>query len=269
MMTSTSSAAGDLLPVSILVGPAIRTVLPTLITNTPQGSFALLTESTDATPRLNSELIVEALPPAGREGRNLADLREQIITLAVKESVQHLLIECDSQTHPMAFASIFLPHGPLSTIARLNRIVLAIDANSLVNSIVHGRPVDGVISPCILADQIESADSIVLIGEPFELARAVAVALKPGANIRQELKSLEGMVSYDFEGTFGRAGWHRLMDAKPGLYRFDQGVGAFMYRARRPFHPERFWDLLQIPFAGIFRAEGFFWLATRLSLIHI
>ncbi|MEX3823569.1 GTP-binding protein, partial [Paraburkholderia sp. BR14262] len=37
----------------------------------------------------------------------------------------------------------------------------------------------------------------------------------------------------------------------------------FVYRARRPFHPERFWALLNQEWKGVLRSKGFFWLATR------
>jgi G3E family GTPase len=57
------------------------------------------------------------------------------------------------------------------------------------------------------------------------------------------------------------------MEEEPGTRRDDQGVTTFMYRARRPFHPEKFWDLIQSPFPDVFRAKGFFWLATRMTMV--
>jgi G3E family GTPase len=57
------------------------------------------------------------------------------------------------------------------------------------------------------------------------------------------------------------------MEEGPGIRRGDEGVTTFVYRARRPFHPDKFWNLLQSPFPGVFRAKGFFWLATRMSVV--
>src|SRR4051812_43266988 len=114
-MTSTNHDLRELLPVSILAGPMVRTALTTLIQNNPDRIFALLTDSTVAFRALEQQLTVEMLPPMGGGGRNLSELRDQIVALASKKSVQHLLIECDSQTHPIAFASQFVPSGPLST----------------------------------------------------------------------------------------------------------------------------------------------------------
>ena len=45
----------------------------------------------------------------------------------------------------------------------------------------------------------------------------------------------------------------------------NQKVTAFSYHARRPFHPDRFSTLLQNGLRGVFRAKGFFWLATRME----
>ena len=43
----------------------------------------------------------------------------------------------------------------------------------------------------------------------------------------------------------------------------EYGISNFVYRARRPFHPGRFWALLNQEWKGVLRSKGFFWLATR------
>src|SRR5690606_15599805 len=40
-------------------------------------------------------------------------------------------------------------------------------------------------------------------------------------------------------------------------------VSSFVYRARRPFHPEKFSDFATRAWPGLIRAKGLFWLATR------
>ncbi|HEV2841119.1 MAG TPA: GTP-binding protein [Chthoniobacterales bacterium] len=244
--------------------------------------FGLLASSNVNSETSHDQLRVEQLIAADGGGYDPGRIRAQISAIAESASVDHLIIECDSKTHPIAFASLFLPDDGdgqrFSQIARLSSILLAVDADALVSSIVQGERVPGVTSPSILADQIECADVVVLSGEPssrsFLLAQAVTLALNPRARIVQrtalekiEPKMLDPRASFDFEAAFTGAGWRMLMDAEPGIQRGDQDVTAFVYRARRPFHPAKFWNLIQGPLPGVFRAKGFFWIATRMGIV--
>jgi G3E family GTPase len=77
---------------------------------------------------------------------------------------------------------------------------------------------------------------------------------------------------FDFEAAANAPGWvasleHRHDDDCDGAHAHGAaeafGIGHFVYRARRPFHPQRFWALLHDEWKGVLRSKGFFWLATR------
>jgi len=280
-MTAEASTKLRLLPVSILAGPSGRPILQDMVAQDRNCRFGLLTNSPVDSQTIREQLMVEELVAASAGGYDPLRIKAQISAIAGTGLVDHLIIECDSRTHPIAFASLFLPDGSadqrFAEIARLSSIVLAIDSETLLSSIVKGNRAQGVTSPCILADQIECADVIVLNGEPadheFILARAVVSALNPSGRVipasRETIapRLFDAERSFDFEAGFAGAGWRKLMEGEPDSGRCDQNVTTFVYRARQPFHPEKFWNLIQTPFPGVFRAKGFFWLATRMSVV--
>jgi len=280
-MTAATPPTSQPLPVSILAGPSARATLQDPLSRNMNCRLGLLTNSPVDSETVPDQLVVDELVAASAGGYDPLRIRAQIAAIAEKALVDHLIIECDSQTHPIAFASLFLPDGSaghrFSEMARLSSIVLAIDSETLLSSIVKGNHAAGVASPCILADQIECADVILLNGEPaehtFMLARSVVSALNPSARVIPKsreatiLELFDAERSFDFEAAFAGAGWRRLMEREPDTRSSDDGVTMFAYRARQPFHPEKFWNLIQTPFPGVFRAKGFFWLATRMSLV--
>lgn len=280
-MTTNTPPQAQLLPVSILAGPSVRELLCDLVPSDRELRFGLLASSRDDLPTTHGQLLVEELVAARGGGYEPGRIRAQVLAISEKALVDHLIIECDSRTHPFAFASLFLPDNgrdqSFSEIARLSSILLAVDPKTLLNSLVHGELAPGVTSPCILADQIECADVVVMNGQSadsdFRLARVIASTLNPRAQILQRarettpLKLLDGATSFDFEAAVVGAGWQKLMEGDPESQRDDEGVTTFVYRARRPLHPEKFWDLIQSPFPGVFRAKGFFWLATRMDMV--
>lgn len=124
----------------------------------------------------------------------------------------------------------------------------------------------------LLAAQIEVANVVVL--DDLERAAPAAVAaiesrvllLNPGARVVRSgrgelgpaaLAELTSLPATDLDETAASAAWVRALRG--------EGPG-FVFRARRPFHPERLWALLHREdglFRAVVRSKGFFWLATR------
>jgi G3E family GTPase len=150
----------------------------------------------------------------------------------------------------------------------------------------------------LLIEQIEFCDVLVvnkadLVDAPaLERLERILARLNPRA---VQLVSRFGEVSlsevidtkrFDFEAAASAPGWLASLEhehehehehdadhahghshghgAHSHVSEADQyGIGSFVYRARRPFHPERLWALLHEQWQGVLRSKGFFWLATR------
>jgi G3E family GTPase len=131
----------------------------------------------------------------------------------------------------------------------------------------------------LLVDQVEFADVIVLNkidrAAPADLDRLTAIlrALNPEAEFvraefgRVPLDRLLNTHQFDFERAAQAPGWLRELRGEHVPESEEYGIRSFVYRARRPFHPERFRDLLEQEWPGVLRSKGFFWLATRMEHI--
>jgi G3E family GTPase len=269
-MTSTPGKDTKLMSVSIAAGPAVTALLDTIGVATKGRPTGLLT-STKADPPKG--LTIFHLPPASDPDRIVNEVR----TIAGKRIVDHLIIECEPDRPPMAYASLFVAAGhvpqTLSDVSQLATTVFAIQSAAFLGAIL-GREKNS-LPTCFIAEQIEFVSDIFLEGGPddhdFDLARSIALALNPRAKVAQlspaeveERRDLRG-TSFDFDSALNGAGWQQLLDTEQSTANLDNRLTVFGYRARRPFHPERFWNLMQQDWQGVFRAKGFFWLATRMD----
>ena len=212
-------------------------------------------------------------------GPDPVEIAKQIREIAEEGAIDHLVIECNPEIPAMAYASIFLPNmpHPLTKVAWLTTTALVISPSDLLDALVDRRAVAHLASPCLLAEQLEFVDHVILDGpqsDPnFKRARAIALTLNPRAEVRHlSQETLERVLedngsSFDFNAGLEGAGWRQLIDAEGLGHSKQDNLTAFAYRARTPFHAARFWALLEKELPGIFRAKGFFWLATRMDLV--
>ena len=129
----------------------------------------------------------------------------------------------------------------------------------------------------LLVDQIEFADVIVLnkieASEPASLdaARKIVRALNPDADLIETsfaqvpFERVLNTGRFDFEKAQQHPIWFKELfgfaDHVPETEEY--GIKSFVYRARRPFHPDKFHQFIQRSWRGVIRAKGHFWLATR------
>ena len=103
------------------------------------------------------------------------------------------------------------------------------------------------------------------------LLKATIHRLNPGARIitsefgRVKSEEILNTGLFDFEEAQNSAGWQKELESEGHTPETEEyGIGSFVFRSQKPFHPERFWNYLNIDYPqNIIRAKGLFWLASR------
>ncbi len=219
------------------------------------------------------------------------DLLKEVRRLAEEGRFDYLLIESTGISEPLPVAATFEFRdelgASLSDIARLDTMVTVVDASTLLKNYSsrdflrdRGETLGGGDERTLvdlLAEQIEFANIIVL--NKIDLIDAGQLA-----SARQIIAALNAEARI-VEARYGEVPLHTVLDTESfnleraqlnplwakELYGFaehipeteEYGISSFVYTARAPFHPTRFYDFIGSPWKGVVRAKGFFWLATR------
>ena len=219
------------------------------------------------------------------------DLLTEVRALAEQGRFDYLLIESTGIAEPLPVAATFDfrdEHGQsLADVARLDTMVTVVDAANLLADYGstdfladRGETAgegDARTIVDLLVEQIEFADVVVLnkVGaatpQALEAARKIITALNPDARLIEAdfanvpLNEVLGTGRFDFAKAETHPLWFKeLHGFKNHIPETEEyGIRSFVYRARRPFHPQRFQAFVDRSWPGVVRAKGFFWLATR------
>lgn len=129
----------------------------------------------------------------------------------------------------------------------------------------------------LLTDQIEFANVIILNKtdlvtlEHLAILKSAIQKLNPAARIIESSYSKiapEAILNtglFDFEEAEQSAGWiEELQKDEHTPETEEYGISSFVFRSKKPFDPERFWQFIQQQFpTSIIRSKGLFWLASR------
>lgn len=219
------------------------------------------------------------------------DLMVEVEKLARENRFDYLLIESTGISEPIPVAQTFAfkdeeNNIDLSQFAYIDAMVTVVDAFNFFNDFGSAEKLadraltddaaDTRTIVNLLTDQIEFADILVLNkvdmvdAETLGILRAALKKLNPGARI---LEARFGQVDpaqllqtglFDFEKAESSAGWIQELQNDHVPETLEYGIGSFVFRDQRPFHPERFWRYISQQFHGnIIRSKGLFWLASR------
>ncbi|CAM3842523.1 zinc metallochaperone GTPase ZigA [Paracidovorax anthurii] len=217
------------------------------------------------------------------------DLLVEVERLAREGRFDQLVIESTGISEPLPVAETFTFKGDdgwsLNEVARLDTMVTVVDAFNFLRDYASHDSLQSrgeslgdddlrtVVD--LLVEQIEFCDVIVLnktdlvSREDLERIHAILRGLNPRARIQATCFSevpLDTVLDtglFDFDQAAKAPGWLRELRGQHTPETLQYGISSFAYRARRPFHPRRFFDLVESEWPGVIRSKGLFWLASR------
>ncbi|WP_335944976.1 zinc metallochaperone GTPase ZigA [Pseudomonas sp. G166] len=219
------------------------------------------------------------------------DLLEAVGQLAREGRFDYLLIESTGISEPLPVAETFTFRDEegrsLADVARLDTMVTVVDG---VNFLVDFQAAESLASrgetlgeedersiTDLLIEQIEFAD-VILISKIDLISRdereeLIAILQRLNAQA-QIIPMVMGQVPlgrildtglFDFERAAQAPGWLQELRGAHVPETEEYGIASTAYRARRPFHPQRFFSFIDRPWTNgkLLRSKGFFWLASK------
>jgi G3E family GTPase len=219
------------------------------------------------------------------------DLLEEVGRLAKDGRFDYLLIESTGISEPLPVAETFTfrdENGQsLADVARLDTMVTVVDGMNFLQDYQAAESLasrgetlgedDERSITDLLIEQVEFADVILISkidlissSERMELM-AILQRLNAQAEIipmvmgQVPLSKILDTGRFDFERASQAPGWLKELRGEHTPETRAYGIASTAYRARRPFHPQRFFDLVNGDWVNgrLLRSKGFFWLASK------
>lgn len=219
------------------------------------------------------------------------DLLQTINQLAEEKRFDYLVIESTGISEPLPVAETFTFEDEngvsLSHVADLDTMVTVVDAVNFLNDFDEAQYLretgeslgeeDERSVADLLIEQVEFADVILIsktdLVEASDIERLTAVLktlntnaqIMPIKNGGVDVDTVLNTGLFDFERAQQAPGWLAEMRGEHIPETEEYGISSFSYLARRPFHPEKFFQFLHNTeqFGKLLRSKGYFWLATR------
>lgn len=219
------------------------------------------------------------------------DLLIEVTKLAQEGRFENLVIESTGISEPLPVAETFTfadENGvSLSDVATLDTMVTVVDAvnflrdyeaaQSLQETGEHLGEEDHRSVSDLLIDQVEFADVILISKtdlaptEEVERLKAILRTLNTHARIisiqngQVDISDVLDTGLFNFERAQQAPGWLKELRGEHVPETEEYGISSFSYQARRPFHPEKFYQFLHSTthFGKLIRSKGYFWLASR------
>ncbi|MCF2846697.1 zinc metallochaperone GTPase ZigA [Pseudoalteromonas sp. ACER1] len=219
------------------------------------------------------------------------DLLIEVRALAQTGQFDYLVIESTGISEPLPVAETFTfadeDGVSLSDVARLDTMVTVVDAVNFLNDFneakflqetnEHLGDEDERSVADLLIDQVEFADVILISktdlisADELESLKAILNSLNTSAELiaiengQVDINTILGTGLFNFEKAQQAPGWLKELRGEHTPETEEYDISSFTYGARRPFHPEKFYNFIHNNQreGKLLRSKGYFWLASR------
>ena len=219
------------------------------------------------------------------------DLMIEVEKLAKEQRFDYLIIESTGISEPIPVAQTFSFESDdgnidLSRFSYVDTMVTVVDAFNFIKDFSSPEYLtDRNLSDIendertivnLLTDQVEFANVILLnktdLVSESELRNLYDIInkLNPEARIiptkhsKVNLNDVINTGMFDFEKAESSAGWIKELENEHIPETEEYGIGSFVFKRNKPFHPERFLKFVENSFPkNILRSKGLFWIASR------
>ena len=219
------------------------------------------------------------------------DLMIEVEKLAKAQKFDYLIIESTGISEPIPVAQTFSFESEdgsidLSRFSYVDTMVTVVDAFNFLKDFSSPQylkdrnltDIEGDERTIVnlLTDQVEFAN-VILLNKTDMVTESdlrnlydIINKLNPDARIiptnhsKVNLQEAINTGLFDFEKAESSAGWIKELENEHIPETEEYGIGSFVYRRKKPFHPNRFLDFIQHTFPkNIIRSKGLFWIASR------
>jgi G3E family GTPase len=221
------------------------------------------------------------------------DLMQEVSKMVDEGGIDYIVIESSGISEPVPVAQTFTyideaTGVDLTQKCRLDTMVTVVDANNFWENYASGETLldrkegtdekDTREISDLLVDQIEFADVIILnkmeMLEEIDKIELIAFMKKLNGNAEiietsysnVDLKKVLNTGKFDFDKVSQSAGWIKELNEDHVPETEEYGITSFVFRRRKPFHPERLMTWMENWPAEVVRAKGFIWVASRNSM---
>ena len=219
------------------------------------------------------------------------DLMEEEEKLAKAQKFDYLIIESTGISEPIPVAQTFSFESEdgtidLSKFSYVDTMVTVVDSYNFMKDFSSPEYLtdrdltdiegDDRTIVNLLTDQVEFANVILLnktdlVSEPdlrnlYDIIHKLNPEAKiiPSNHSKVNLRDVINTGLFDFDKAESSAGWIKELENEHVPETEEYGIGSFVYRRKKPFHPERFLDYVKTKFpSNIIRSKGLFWIASR------